>query len=321
MKKMAVGVDIGGGSVKLGLVLRSGKIIARDVFQTEPKAGVQTLVSALTASIKRLLLYAKKQGEEVIGVGIGAPGPICHKTGLVYSLTNIRGWKSVYLGRRLRKRLKLPVFIDNDANVMALGEFYYGAGVGTKNLITLTLGTGIGGGLIIDGRLFRGPFFSAAEVGHMIINEKGPLCACGTRGCIEAYVGSGYFTRLVKKRLKREKSLLKKWIHEKGVFITPRLVAEAARQGDAFSKQIWKETGEHLGTVLAGLVNLLNPEKIILGGGIAQSGDLLFGPVRDTIKKKAFLIASSSVKVVSAQLGVDAGIVGSAALVFSLGES
>lgn len=318
MQKAAIGVDIGGGTVKLGLVRKDGKIVLKDIFRTEPKAEAKVLVKNLCLAIHKMMSQSQRFSLKVIGVGVGAPGPVSKERGLVYSLTNIRGWRKVPLGEILQRKLKVPVSVDNDANAMALGEFFYGAGMGARTMIALTLGTGVGGGLVIERKLFRGSFFSAAEIGHLVINEEGPRCACGNRGCVEAYVGSNYFTAFVKKRLQKENSVLKEWMQNDQKVLTPRLVAEAALKGDLFSQRVWSETGGHLGTALAGLVNILNPEKIVIGGGIAQSGSLLFGPIRNTIKKKAFPIASSSVKVVAARLGVDAGIIGSAALVFSL---
>ncbi len=318
MKKTAIGVDIGGGSIKLGLVSTTGKVLAREIFLTNSVSGREELLHVLSQHIINFIKSAHKKHLKVMGVGIGAPGPIDVERGFVYFFPNIPGWKNTPLRDRLEKWLKLPIYVDNDANVMALAEFRFGAGRGAKNLIALTLGTGIGGGLVIDGKLFHGPHYSAAEIGHVVINEDGPACSCGSRGCIETYVGSGYFVREIKKRLDSgQKSILKQWLKNDRREITPLLVAQAAKKGDRFSNQMWKQTGEHLGTALTGLVNILNPEKIILGGGIAQNGRLLFDPLVATLKKKAFPIAASSVKVVPAALGVDAGLIGAAALAFT----
>ena len=320
MKKAAIGVDIGGGSIKLGLVSTTGKVLAREIFLTNSVSGREQLLHVLSQHIFNFIKIAHKKHLKVMGVGIGAPGPIDVERGFVYFFPNIPGWKNTPLKNHLQKRLKLPVYVDNDANVMALAEFRFGAGRGAKNLIALTLGTGVGGGLVIDGKLFHGPHYSAAEIGHIVINEDGPACSCGSRGCIETYVGSGYFVREIKKQLKSgQKSILKQWSEKDRREITPLLVAQAAKSGDRFSNQIWKRTGEHLGNALTGLVNILNPEKIIMGGGIAQSGRLLFDPMVATLKKKAFPIAASSVKVVPAALGVDAGLIGAAALAFKEG--
>lgn len=321
MQKVAIGVDIGGGSIKLGLVNRNGRAIQRHIFATTSAGGRRKLFGLLSAHIDELLKAARKKNLKVVGIGVGAPGPIDVERGFVYFFPNIPGWKNTPLKQWLERRFKMPVHVDNDANAMALAEFLFGAGRGAKNLIALTLGTGVGGGLVINGKLFHGPRYSAAEIGHFVINEDGPLCACGNRGCIETYVGSGHFVREIKRRLKSgQKSLLKKWIAKGHKELTPLLVAQAARQGDRFSKDMWNETGTHLGTALTGLVNILNPEKIILGGGIAQNGSLLFKPFIATLKKKAFPIAARSVKVVPAELGVDAGLIGAAALAFSEGN-
>ena len=312
----AIGVDIGGTGVKLGLVGPEGNILFRDSFPTHQSGAKKGLLEAVLRRLRDLMSMASARGLEMVGVGVGAPGAINVERGFVYFFPNIPGWKDTPLKSILERRLGVPVAVDNDANAMAYGEFCFGAGKGTKNLIALTLGTGIGGGLVIDGKLFHGPHFSAAELGHMILNEDGPLCACGNHGCIEAYVGNGYFVREVRRRLKKfPHSLLSRELR-KGKELTPLLVAQTARRGDALSKEMWLETGTHLGNALVGLVNVLNPEKIILGGGIAQNGDLLFKPVITALNKKAFPIAAASVEVVPAALGVDAGVIGAAALAF-----
>lgn len=317
MNKAAMGVDIGGGSVKLGVSTPSGRVLFRSQFLTRRNEGRSKLLYELDQQIQHLSKLAKNKQFEVVGIGIGAPGPIDVERGFIYFFPNIPGWRNTPLKEILQKKMGLPVWVDNDANVMALAEFCYGAGRGTRTMIGLTLGTGVGGGMVIHGKLFHGSRFSAAEIGHLVIDENGPLCACGNRGCVETYVGTNYFTREVLSRLKKApRSVLKKWVGEKGLKLTPELVARAAKKGDQLSQKMWSDTAEHLGTALAGLVNILNPEKIILGGGIAQSGDLLFKPVGRAIQKKAFPIAARSVKVVPAQLGVDAGWIGAAAMVF-----
>ncbi len=317
VKKAAVGVDIGGTSVKLGLVSGSGKVVARSSFPTESHSGRSKMLKALVGHILGLDREAKRRGFRLSGVGVGAPGPIDVRRGRVYFFPNVPGWKNTPLKAILQRRLRRPVWLDNDAGAAALGEFCFGAGRGSKSMIALTLGTGIGGGWVLDGRLFHGPAFSATEIGHVIIHEDGPLCACGNRGCVETYVGNHYFVAEVRKRLKQgARSVLKQWIRQ-GKELSPLLVAQAARKGDSFSKKFWLETGEHLGTVLAGLCNVLNPDRVILGGGIAQTGRLILDPVTAAIGKKAFSIAARSVKVMPAKLGMDAGLVGAAALVFS----
>ena len=317
MKKVAIGIDIGGTSVKLGIVNSKGKILHRSDFLTKNFPGREKFLKALTDEIGVLKKVAVKKGFEISGVGIGAPGPIRVEDGFVYFFPNIPGWKNTPFKKILTARLRMPVYLDNDANAMALAEYAFGAGKDVKNLIALTLGTGIGGGIVLNGKLFHGPAYSAAEIGHMTINEDGPLCACGSRGCIEAYVGNGYLIAEIQKRLKSgRKSILTQWIKE-GKVLTPKTCGDAARAGDVFSQALWMEMGEHLATAIAALLNILNPEKIILGGGIAQNTDLLFPPLKRSLKKKAFPIAFRSVRVVPAALGVDAGLIGAAALVYA----
>ncbi len=317
MNKAAIGVDIGGGSVKLGVLTPGGRVLFRSQFLTLRQEGRAKLLDELDRHVRHLSRLAKDKQFRIVGIGIGAPGPIDVEKGFIHFFPNIPGWKNTPLKTILQKKMGLPVYVDNDANVMALAEFCYGAGRGVRTMIGLTLGTGVGGGIVLCGKLFHGSRFSAAEIGHLVVDENGPLCACGNRGCIETYVGTDHFTREVRSRLKKApRSVLKKWMGEQGLKLTPALVARAAKRGDKLSQRMWLDTAEHLGTALAGLVNILNPEKIILGGGIAQSGDLLFKPVRKAIHKKAFPIAARSVRVVRAQLGVDAGWIGAAAMVF-----
>lgn len=319
MKKVAIGVDIGGTNVKYGLVGSNGRILFRDHFPTGGVPGRAGMLKAVSDCVRRLASLAGTRKWRLLGVGVGAPGPIDVERGFIYFLPNIRGWKNTALKTQLEKRLKLPVFVDNDANAMALAEFLFGAGRGSASLIALTLGTGVGGGMVLDGRLFHGHRYSAAEIGHLTVNENGPRCACGSTGCLEVYVGNSYFVRRLRNRLRstpRRSTVLRRWLRD-GRLLTPELAAKAARRGDRLCREIWKETGLHLGTALAGLANVLNPERIILGGGVANAGALLFDPIRETLKKKAFPIAARSARVMPAKLGVDAGLAGAAALVFA----
>lgn len=315
-KTTAIGVDIGGGSVKLGLVSSDGKLLARSSFLT-PRKTKHHFLDVLCAHIRDLQATARQRGLAISGVGVGAPGAIDVERGFVYFFPNIDGWENTPLKQILQTHLRLPVFVDNDANAMALAESYFGAGKKAKSMIALTLGTGIGGGMVFEGKLFHGSHFSAAEMGHLIINENGPLCACGTRGCVEAYVGTSYFVREIEKRLKKnKKSILHKWLKQ-GKKLSPQLVGEAARAGDALSGQMWRDVGQKLGTALTGLINILNPDTIVIGGGIAENWPLLYKPLVRTLNKKAFPIAARSVKVVRAKMGQEAGLIGAAALAFT----
>ena len=314
MRRAAIGVDIGGTHVKLGLVSERGRVLLRDTFLTRQAHSRSEFLQKLVTHVEILKAEARTRKLRLAGVGIGAPGPVDVARGFVYFFPNIPGWKNTPLQKILQKKLRVRVRVDNDANAMALGEFRFGAGRGSSNMVALTLGTGVGGGLVLDGKLFHGSDFSAAEIGHMVVDPNGPRCGCGMRGCIETFVGNGYFVKEVRAALRAgQKSILKKWLRE-GRELSPKLVQEAARRGDAYSKAQWRRTGQRLGMFLAGIVNLLNPERIVIGGGIALGGGLVLTPVRTAVKKKAFPSASRFVKVVPAVLGPDAGLVGAAAL-------
>lgn len=318
MNQTAIGVDIGGTSVKLGLVDRKGNILVRDQFPTGRRGDRARTLAELARRVRALRAAARSKKLKVLGLGVGAPGPIDVERGFVYFFPNIPGWNNVRLRDELKRRTGLVSYVDNDANAMALGEQMFGAAKGFGNVIALTLGTGVGGGLVIDGRLFHGPTFSAAELGHVAIDPNGPRCGCGSRGCIETYVGNGYLVREARKRLDAgEKSVLKHWLAGGKETLSPRLIGEAALEGDRFAIRFWTETGVRLGTFLAGLVNVLNPERIVLGGGVATEKPYLFAAVKATIREKAFPIAAKSVKVVPAKLGADAGLIGAASLAFA----
>lgn len=313
----AIGIDFGGTSVKLGLVSPRGRVLERARFETGRLAKRDEILDALTAAIRTLTAKTR-----VCGVGIGAPGPIDVERGLVYFFPNVPGWKNFPLRRVLERRFRLPVRVDNDANAMALGEYRFGGGRGSRLFLGLTLGTGIGGGLVINGKLFHGPAFSAAEFGHVVIDPSGPRCACGNRGCAETFVGNGYFAEEALRRLalEKKKTVLRRWIDE-GRKMEPLLVQHAAWRGDRMSRQMWAYAGERLGTLIAGFMNVLNPDYIAIGGGLSLSGALIFKPMRAAIRKKAFPIAARSARVMPAVLGTDAGLIGAACLAFDARKS
>jgi glucokinase len=216
----------------------------------------------------------------------------------------------------LKKRLGVPVFVDNDVNVMALGEMRFGAAREASNMLCITLGTGVGGGLIFDGKLYRGSSYAAGEFGHVPIGIDGPKCNCGGKACVEAYVGNRYIVRDVIARIEAgEKTMIKKLAGGDLSKITPETIDEAAANGDRFAKNVWVDVGNKVGIGLAGAVNLLNIEKIVIGGGVAEAGKVLFDSIRDTIAARAMKLSAKTVKVVRAKLGYDAGVIGAATLV------
>ena len=295
-----VGIDIGGTFTKIALICKTGKILTKITFRTTSYPKKQ-LIKKIIASVKEILSKKKLNTRQVKGIGIGLPGLIDSKRGVVRYLVNIPGWRKVPLKRIFEKALKIRTFIDNDVNVMTLGELYYGAGKGAKNIICITLGTGVGGGIVINGRLYRGPDLVAGEIGHIPINEHGPKCNCGGNACIESYVGNRY--------------LMKKLSREGRGKISFQLLDKQARKGKRRAVGFWRYVGEKLGIMLVGVVNFLNPEKIIIGGGIANAGRYLFNPLKKTIAKRAMRVQRKRVKIVKAKLGGNAGVIGAAVLV------
>ncbi|MFA5149026.1 MAG: ROK family protein [Candidatus Omnitrophota bacterium] len=304
MAKFAIGIDLGGTYTKLALVSSSGKILRRARLSTQDHVSRDSLLGAIASEIGVLMKKARLTRRQVKGVGIGVPGLVDFSRGVVYDLTNVRGWKNTPVKRLLENKLKIPVLADNDVNVMALGECKFGAGKGARNAVCITLGTGVGGGIIIDGGIYRGSTFSAGEVGHMPLKEEGLSCNCGGYGCLERYVGNRHISEEFRS-IKGGDSLL-----------SPESISIAARKGDKASIELWDRVGKRIGTTLAGIVNLLNPEKIIIGGGVAGAGELIFGPIRKTVKRRAMPVPGRAVRILKAKLGNDAGVIGAAALFF-----
>lgn len=283
-----IGIDLGGTNTKIALVNKSGRILERREFSTKSCQDKNSLIKAISENINQL----KVKGAS--GVGIGVPGLVDSKNGIVHHLTNIAGWKDVNLKKELERKTGLKVCVDNDVNLMALAESKYGAAKKALSVFCITLGTGVGGGIVINGEVYRGNTQSAGEIGHICIDQNGPKCNCGRRGCVEAYVGNSY-------------------IAKKAGF-TPESLTKLARQGDRRAKNIWKETAQYLGRGLVMVVNVFDPEVIVIGGGMTGAGDFLFKPLRDYVKKNALSVPGNKVKIVKAKLGNDAGVIGAAEL-------
>lgn len=318
MAKFAIGIDLGGTYTKLALVDTSGRIFERAKLSTATYKTKAELVSAIVSEVKAVLKKTHLSPKALLGVGIGVPGLVDFDRGLVYTLTNIPGWKNTPLKGMLEAKLRVPVLVDNDVNVMTLGEFGFGAGKGAKNLVCITLGTGVGGGIIIDGRLYRGCTFSAGEVGHMPLKEEGLSCNCGGYGCLERYVGNRYILEEMKSKIRGgTPTAIKRLVNGDLSAITPEVISKAALRGDRLSINFWNTVGKRIGVTLAGIVNLLNPERIIIGGGIADAGEPLFRSIRKTVNERALPVPKKAVKILKSKLGNDAGVIGAAAQFFT----
>jgi glucokinase len=317
MKKYAIGIDLGGTYTKLALVDKSGRIRCRAKLPTSAYKTKEALLTAIVAEIGAVLKESRLTLKDLAGVGIGVPGLVAFERGLVYYLTNVPGWKNVALKKILEAKLKVPVLVDNDVNLMALGESRFGAGKGARNAVCITLGTGVGGGIIIDGGLYRGTSSAAGEVGHMPLKEEGLKCNCGSTGCLERYVGNRYIVDEIKDKIKSGRATkIRELLRGDLSLLTPEVISAAAKRKDALAIECWRRVGGRIGVTLSGVINLLNPEKIIIGGGMAEAGEVLFKAIRDTVKERALPVSGNAVKIVKARLGNDAGIVGAAALFF-----
>jgi glucokinase len=300
-KKQIIGIDLGGTNLKLALLDLSFKIRNRETLSTANFSQKESLIAAIVYSVNKIIKNNRLKKIDILGAGLGLPGPIDVERGLVHFFPNIPGWNEVNLKKILEKRLKLPVFIDNDANLMALAEYKLGAAKGSKNAVCLTLGTGVGGGIIIEGHLYRGSSFAAGEIGHVPINEKGPECNCGGLACLESYIGNRRIMRKAKRILGRDVSLEE--------------LSQLAKNNNKKAIKIWTQAARQLGVALVGIVNVLNPDCIVIGGGVANAGRILFDKVEETILSRAMIVQARRVKVLKSKLGNNAGIIGAALLV------
>lgn len=304
-----LGVDMGGTNLRFAVVSADGKIIWSDRISTQAGSPRDEILAAMKVGIREGLNFGEKKGKRPQGLGIGVPGTVDFENGFIQTLVNVPGWDRVPLGKILEEEFKLPVFVDNDVNVMALGEHAFGAARKARNIICVTLGTGVGGGVIVDGALYRGSTFSAGELGHIVVQRDGPLCNCGNRGCLERFIGNRYLMdrALELYRMKAPQKIPK--------MLLPEDLDKAAAAGDEVARFVWEEVATHLGIVLAGLVNFFNPDLIVIGGGIAKAGRFLFDPLGFVVKERSMAIPGRHVQVVPAELGTDAGLIGAAALV------
>jgi glucokinase len=312
--KYAVGVDIGGTNIKLGIISNDGKIVKKGMVETRAEGGPDVVVSQIKKGITELLL---KNDKKIAGIGIGCAGTVNQEKGVVENPPNLPKWDKVPLGRLIKKAFGYDVFLDNDANAAAIGEMHFGAGKSLNSFIMVTLGTGIGGGIIINKKIYQGNFGGAGEIGHTVIDYNGPKCNCGSYGCIEAYVGNNYLVKRIQGELK-DNSNTKIWdlINHDTEKLSPRVIDEAAQAGDEYAKSIIVQLGEYLGYAFASLANILDISEFIVGGGVAGFGKPLFDAAQKKAAERVLIPNRKRIKVRPAKLKNDAGIQGASALVF-----
>jgi len=311
--RKAVGIDLGGTYIKAGLTDDKGNVLKKEQFPTMAEKNDRDTV---LRQIEKAIDFALEGAGGVAGIGIGTPGVVDDR-GVVFAAPNLPEWNNLPMQEIFTDRYKLPVVVENDVNTITWGEFLFGAGEGYSTIICITLGTGIGGGIVKDGKLMRGGKYSAVEIGHITIDYKGPRCKCGNYGCIERFVGRDYIVERAVNAIKNgEKTVISGLVNGKLEDITPKIISDAYKQNDKVATGIWIDVGVCLGAMFAGLVNLINPELIIIGGGISQRAEIMFETVESTIKQRAMSILAENVRVVPAGLGANTGVVSAGALVF-----
>ncbi|MFQ5912911.1 MAG: ROK family protein [Nitrospinota bacterium] len=299
-EKVYIGLDVGGTNLKLSLITPAGEILTR-LNRPSPIGGNDEIRRAFAEAVR-----AACEGKKVAGIGIGCAGVLSGDRRTVRASPNLPGIEGFPICDFLEDEFGAKTFLENDANAIALGEFWRGAGADARTLIVITLGTGVGTGFILDGRLWKGAHGMGAEGGHTVIDIKGPRCHCGNHGCLEAFVGAYAIVRRLNEKLAGgRKSRL-----GPGVEHTVEEIAAAAQKGDGLAVEVLEETGSFLGVGLANFANLFNPEKIVITGGVSRSGKAILGPAEKEAKRRAFGAVTESLKVVPGQLGDDAGPLG-----------
>ncbi len=313
-KKYSIGVDVGGTNIKIALVDKEGSIVYSDTVPTRAEMGYEYTINNMKKAISDLIAQTKVSKDDISGIGFGFPGQIDCDKGVVLLAPNIPGWVNIPIAKIIEKEFSIPVKVDNDVRCAALAELNYGAGKGATNMICITVGTGIGSGLIINGKIVRGASNVAGEIGHIKLQmHDGPLCGCGDTGCLEAFASGPAIVAMAQEYIMGGKST--KYRELANPDITPYIVAEAAKQGDVVAKRIFEVIGEYIGIGLVSVINLLNPEKIVIGGGVADAGELLFDSIKRTIALRAMPIQAKAVQVVHAELGNTAGVIGASLLI------
>ena len=310
--KLALGVDCGGTNIKLALVEPAGKVYRTKLAAVSYRKTPRQVISDFAAHIRGFLRESGVGGLHRVGFGIA--GDIDQDRGLVRFSPNL-GWRGVPLKKTLEPLVGVPVLVDNDANCAAWGAYWLDAKKDCGNLVCLTLGTGIGGGIIVGGKLYRGATGSAGELGHMTIDYRGRRCRCGSRGCIESLAGAWGLVQTAKEGLRRGRSpLLRRMLKEEGAKLEPRTLARAARRGDPFCRRLWRDAGEQLGCALANCVNIFNPERIVLSGGVSKAGSLILAPALRAMKARAFAAPARAARVTISKYDEHLGVVGAALL-------
>ncbi len=306
MSEVVIGVDLGGTNTRTALLSRDGVILDRHRVSTSAAEGWRQVVARLVENIAQHQKNAMGKGLNVSAAGVGAPGVIQIDRGIVVKSPNFPDWNNLPLKEELEKALHIPVFIENDANAAALGEQWLGAGRGINSMILLTLGTGVGGGIILNNQIWQGADGMAGEIGHMTLIPDGRLCRCGNTGCLEMYASARGIVQSYREAVKSP-----------GIAATGELssqqIYKAAMDGEPIARKVMKDMGRMLGIGIANLINIFNPQMIVLGGGVKDAWQLFIDSTQEEVMRRAFKVPAERTKIVPSILGDDAGMIGAAA--------
>jgi glucokinase len=315
MVRFVLGIDIGGTNLVVGSVAADGSAVHAVASEpTHAEAGSSDVVDRLVTLAERAIAQTRREvpGAEIVGVGVGAPGPLDTKSGIVLLTPNL-GWVNLPLRRIIHDRVGLPAVLDNDANCAVLGEWWVGAARGSRHAIGLTIGTGIGGGIILDGKLYHGASDVAGEIGHTTIDTEGRRCKCGNYGCLEAYASGPNIAMRAREALEAGAvSILPSQVGGDLKRITAQTVYEAAAAGDELALEVVNDTAKFLAVGVANLLNVFNPEVVVVCGGVTLAGDHLFLPLRREVSRRAFKPAVAACRIVPGELSGTAGVYGAA---------
>ncbi|MFC1924146.1 ROK family protein [Chloroflexota bacterium] len=314
-------IDLGGTKIAAALILTDGEIVAREYIPTLAEEGSETVIRRMLSTIHSLLSKTDKPRSSFSTLAIAAAGAINSEDGIVTVSPNLPGWHDIPLRDIMKKETGLDTVLINDASAAALGEHRFGIGRGASNLIYITVSTGIGGGIIIDGNLYTGVSGSAGEIGHMTIDVNGPLCDCGNTGCLEVFASGKALAREAQKAiLQGMKTIIIELADGEPNNITAQTVSAAAQKKDELALDIISKSATYLGVGMVNLVNVFNPEMIIVGGGMSKMGDMLLDTARKVVSERAFFLPAQKVRIVPSQLGDNAAVLGAAAFIHGLAK-
>lgn len=309
MKDYVIGVDLGGTKISCALATVAGIVESKWTIPTEAHLGEKVVLDNIIDSINKVMELGKVSIDRIKAIGIGSPGPLDIEKGIVVTTPNLP-FKNFKLVEPIKNEFNVPVFLDNDANVAAIGEYMLGAAKGLKNMIYVTVSTGVGGGAVLDGKVYRGSTYNALEVGHMTLDPFGPTCGCGNNGCLEALSSGTAIARRANEALRSKvETSLRKY-----ETVTSYEVFEEAKAGDTVAKEIIDRALTYLGIGISNMITSFDPEIIIIGGGVAKAGDIVFNKVREVVNRRNFKTMAENCKIVPAGLGTNAGMLGAVAL-------